>query len=94
VRIGPHLIRLRPAPHTRTPNLSDSLWIEPQQHFLNWQQDPQRNFLARLVVPDPAHELRVSVDLVAEMARFASGYLIQLVPDQPRSPLTKGRSPR
>ncbi|HUG72587.1 MAG TPA: transglutaminase N-terminal domain-containing protein, partial [Steroidobacteraceae bacterium] len=68
VNLGPHLIRLRPAPHSRTRILSYSLRVAPAEQFLNWQQDPQSNYLARLVFPKPARELRVEVDLVAEMA--------------------------
>jgi transglutaminase-like putative cysteine protease len=68
VALGPHLVRLRPAPHCRTRILSYSLSVDPAEHFLNWQQDPQSNFVARLVFPKRARELRIAVDLVVEMA--------------------------
>ena len=67
VALSPHVIRLRPAPHCRTPIESYSLKVEPYPHFLNWMQDPFGNFQARLVFPERARELRVSVDIIADL---------------------------
>ncbi len=67
VTLSPQIVRLRPAPHTRTPVTSFSLRIEPKDHFINWQQDPQGNFLARLVFPKQTRRFLLEVDLVAEM---------------------------
>ncbi|MDY7576833.1 transglutaminase family protein [Herbaspirillum sp. RTI4] len=68
ITVGPQIIRLRPAPHCRTRILSYSLRISPQPHFINWQQDPEANYLARLVFPEKTTEFTIEVDLVAEMA--------------------------
>ncbi|WP_457350304.1 transglutaminase family protein [Roseateles sp. P5_D6] len=70
VSLGPQVVRLRPAPHCRTPVLSYSLRIEPADHFINWQQDPFANYLARLVFPEKTTEFTVTVDLVAEMSVY------------------------
>jgi uncharacterized protein (DUF2126 family)/transglutaminase-like putative cysteine protease len=67
VWLSPHVLRLRPAPHCRTPVLSYSLKVAPIDHFINWQQDPYSNRMARLVFPKKTRELSIEVDLVAEM---------------------------
>ncbi|MGB7218143.1 MAG: transglutaminase family protein, partial [Vicinamibacterales bacterium] len=67
VTLSPQIVRLRPAPHSRTPVTSYSLRIEPASHFINWQQDPQGNFLARLTFHAPTRAFSLEVDLVAEM---------------------------
>src|SRR5262252_2089609 len=67
VGLSPHEVRLRPAAHCRTPIESYSLKVAPAKHFLNWQQDPYGNWVARLVFPEKARELEIVVDLVADM---------------------------
>src|SRR2546425_13152674 len=68
VNLGPQILRLRPAPHCRTRVLSYSLRVTPEKHFINWQQDPQANYLARLVFLETTNEFRIEVHLVSEMA--------------------------
>ena len=67
VGLSPHVVRLRPAPHCRTPIEAYSLRIAPADHFINWQQDPFGNWAARLVFPEKTQELSIEVDLIADM---------------------------
>ena len=67
VTLFPYEVRLRPAAHARTPVLGYSLKVEPAGHFLNWQQDPFGNWVARLVFPEKTESLSITVDLVADM---------------------------
>ncbi|MFD1696083.1 DUF2126 domain-containing protein [Roseibium aestuarii] len=70
VTLSPQIIRLRPAPHSRTKVLSHSLKVGPQPHFVNHQQDPYGNWLSRFVFPEPVRELKIEVDLVADMSVY------------------------
>ncbi|MEL6584744.1 MAG: transglutaminase family protein [Pseudomonadota bacterium] len=67
ITLAPHVVRLRPAPHTRTPVVSYSLKVEPGEQFLNWQQDAFANWQARFVFPEKANKFEVLVDVVADM---------------------------
>src|SRR5210317_1472364 len=67
VKLSPHIFRLRPAPHSRTPIEAYSLKITPENHFFNWQQDPFGNYLARLVFPEKTKELSIDVEIIADL---------------------------
>src|ERR1017187_3075910 len=70
VTLHPHVVRLRPAPHCRTPIISYSMRVTPEEHFIKWQQAPLNNYQPRLVFNEPADTVIFEVDLVAEMTVF------------------------
>jgi len=67
INLSPHIFRLRPAPHSRTPIEAYSIKVRPETHFFNWQQDPFGNYLARIVFPEKTDELSVDVEIIADM---------------------------
>ncbi|MCR9254598.1 MAG: transglutaminase family protein [Alphaproteobacteria bacterium] len=70
VVLSPQIIRLRPAAHSRTRILSYSQKVAPDGHFVNHQQDPYGNWMTRYVFPEPVRELKIEVDLVADMTVY------------------------
>ncbi|GGZ28322.1 transglutaminase family protein [Asticcacaulis endophyticus] len=70
IQLGMQTIRLRPAPHAKANVQSYALKVEPANHFINWQQDPFGNYLARIVFPEKTSHFRVEVDLVSEIKVF------------------------
>ncbi|CAH8282063.1 uncharacterized protein (DUF2126 family) [Mariniflexile fucanivorans] len=67
VSLSPHIFRLRPAPHSRTPIEAYSLKIKPENQFFNWQQDPFGNYLARVIFPEKTKELSIEVEIIADL---------------------------
>ena len=67
VKLSPQVIRLRPAPHARNPIHGYSLKIKPENHFINWQQDPFGNYQARVVFPEKTTELSIDVEVITDM---------------------------
>ena len=66
--MGPQVIRLRPAPHCRTPILSYSLTIDAEDALPQLAAGPVRQLPRPRRDPGGDDDFSVTVDLVADMA--------------------------
>ena len=83
ISLSPQVVRLRPAPHSRTPILSYSLKVTPSQHFINWQQDPQAKYLARLVFPEKTREFCVEAVSYTHLDVYKRQQCSDCTPERP-----------
>ena len=67
VALGPHEIRLAPAPACRTPVASYSLAVKPERHSMHWYQDAAGNHVARVVFQEKTPLLEITVELAADL---------------------------
>src|ERR1051325_7234622 len=67
VSLSPHIFRLRPAAHSRTTVEAYSFKLKPQDHFINWQQDPFGNYQARVVFPEKTNVMEIEVEVIANL---------------------------
>ncbi|MES2205652.1 MAG: transglutaminase family protein [Pseudomonadota bacterium] len=67
--LSAHEVRLRPAPHARTPILGYSLEVggEDTKPFMNWQQDAYGNWVSRLDFQKPLNEFELKINLTADL---------------------------
>ena len=70
VSLGPQIIQLRPAPHTKTEILSYSLDVDPADHILNWQFDSLGNHFARVIIPNKTVMFVVDIDIIADLTPY------------------------
>jgi len=68
VALGPHEIRLKPAPACRTPVTSYALAVRPAQHTMSWYYDAAGNPVARVLFLEKIRTLEIEVELIADLA--------------------------
>lgn len=68
IQVAPQLVRLRPTPYAPNPIGDYSLRISPENHLINWFEDPFGNHLARVIFPDKITELVIDVAVTIDMA--------------------------
>jgi transglutaminase-like putative cysteine protease len=68
VALGPHVLRLHPAPHAPMPVSSFALALGPARHALRWHRDPQANRVARVVFEERTDRLEIEASLVVELS--------------------------